>query len=113
MNILTLEHADRRQLEDRVLEILARYLDDVNEYRIFFFGSRTNGKSTEGSDIDIGILGEEKLPLKTLGEIQSEIDELPYLYKIQMIDFRRAEKFFRDVALQHTVPFSIQSHEKI
>jgi len=81
------------------LNIIGKHLD-VSQYRIFFFGSRVCGGGDERSDIDIGIEGEKEIPLEVMGKIREEIEGLPILYKIDVVDFKRVSSEFRDVAMR-------------
>ena len=94
---MKLEHESEKLLKEKILQILSRYLD-LGEYRIFFFGSRVSGKSAVNSDIDVGIEGAKPLPFGVLSDIQDEIEELPVLYKIDVVDFANANENFKAVA---------------
>lgn len=90
------------KLKREILEILGKYLD-ISEYKVFFFGSRAEGTLlNERSDIDVGIEGKEPIPARIWLDIQEDIERIPTLYKIEIVDFRRAADVFRQVALQHT-----------
>lgn len=83
---MKLEHYSVKKLKQEIREIVARYLD-LSQYRIFFFGSRVTGKSTERSDIDIGIQGcSSEVDLSALAKIREEVDNLPLLYKVDVVD---------------------------
>lgn len=97
---MRLEHYSQEKLKKEILEIVGKYLD-LNKYKLFFFGSRVSGKGDERSDIDIGIEGLEKLPDIAIFNIREEIEELPTLYKIDIIDFADADEKFKKIALQH------------
>ncbi len=73
------------------------------EYAVFLFGSRANGKSKVNSDFDIGILGEEKLPNKIAREIKDEIDESRIPHKVDLIDFKSVDEKFRNIALEKII----------
>lgn len=98
---MRLEHYPVEKLKKEVLAILNRHLD-LGKYRVFFFGSRVSGRGTDRSDIDIGIEGPEPVPAGTLMEIEEELGELPTLYKVEIVDFRRVAPRFREVALEKT-----------
>ena len=99
---MKLEHYPTEKLKKEILEIIGKYLD-LGKYRIFFFGSRVGkNKSDEHSDIDIGIEGLEEISYKTISDIKEDIDNLPVLYKIEVVDFKNISSDFREVALQHT-----------
>ena len=89
------------KLKKEILEIIGRYLD-LNSYRVFFFGSRVMGKGNERSDIDIGIEGPDEIPYEIMARLREEIEDLPTLYKIEIVDFKKVSPDFREVALQQT-----------
>lgn len=97
---MRLENESEKLVKGKILAIIGKYLD-LSKYRVFFFGSRVSGKGNEFSDIDVGIEGKEALPLRVLGEITDEIEELPILYKIDVVDFNRVNEGFKAVAKQH------------
>lgn len=103
---MRLEHYPEEKLKREILAILGRHLD-LSKYRVFFFGSRVERKGNERSDIDVGIEGPVPVPAMEWGEIQEEIENFPTLYKIDIVDFHRAEPIFREVALQHTEDISV------
>jgi len=84
-------------LKKQILEIIGKYLD-LNCYKVFFFGSRVSGKGDERSDIDIGIEGPKPIPTKIMGKIEEEIEQLPILYKIDVVDFKKVSPKFKKVA---------------
>lgn len=96
---MILEHYPADKLKQEILDILGRHLD-LSEYRVFFFGSRVDGTSSEGSDIDIGIDGPEPVPDDRMQVIKFEFEILPTLYTIDVVDFSRVSGKFREVALQ-------------
>lgn len=98
---MRLEHYPLEKLKKELLTILARHLD-LSRYRVFFFGSRVTGKGTDRSDIDVGIEGPEPISPVAWGEIIEEIEDIPTLYKIDMVDFAHVAKKFRGVAFQAT-----------
>lgn len=97
---MRLEHYSAEKLKKEIFTIVGNYLD-LTKYQIFFFGSRVEGKATERSDIDVGIEGRKPIPAATWLDIQEEIDNIPTLYKIEVVDFQHVPSKFREVALQH------------
>lgn len=102
---MKLEYYPINKLKKEIVEIIGRYLD-LNQYKIFFFGSRVAGKGNEHSDIDIGIEGAEPIPMEIFFKIKDEIDAIPTLYKIEIVDFKRVTSDFREVAFQYIEEFS-------
>ena len=98
---MRLEQYPADKLKKEILQIMGKYLD-LTRYRIFFFGSRVSGKGTDRSDIDVGIEGPDPVPAEAMLDIQEEIENLPTLYKVEIVDFRHVPPKFREVALQQT-----------
>lgn len=96
---MRLKNYPLEKLKEEIKGIVGRYLD-LKLYRLFFFGSRLKDKGDERSDIDIGLEGPEETPLKIISKIKEEIEALPILYKIEIVDFKRVSSDFRQVALQ-------------
>lgn len=70
-------------------------------YRVFFFGSRVSGRARDRSDIDVGIEGPAEVPTRVLAEIKERVDDLPTLYTVDIVDFKRVSPGFRRVAKEH------------
>ncbi len=94
---MRLKYYPVKKFRKEVLVIIGKRLD-LGEYKVFFFGSRPAGKGDERSDIDIGIEGPKKIPLKILNEIREKIAELPILYKVDVVDFKDAPQKFKEIA---------------
>lgn len=93
------------KLKQEIIAIVGKHLD-LSKYRVFFFGSRVAGRATERSDIDVGIEGPRPVPARTWLEIQDEVEGIPTLYKIEIVDFGTVSPRFREVALQHIEPLA-------
>ena len=94
---------------NRIIEICGKHLD-MDRHRLFFFGSRVSGQGDERSDIDVGIEGPEPIPANLFSEIVDEIDNLPVLYTIEIVDFKKVSPDFREVALQHVEDINVPRH---
>lgn len=94
---MRLEHYPVEKLKQEILQIVGRHLN-LDEYHLFFFGSRVNGKGTERSDIDVGIEGKSEIAVEIMGKIGEELEKLPILYKIELVDFKKVPADFRKVA---------------
>ena len=94
---MRLEHYPVDKLKKEILEICAKYLD-FSKYKVFFFGSRVSEGGDDRSDIDVGILGSE--PVSSITKIREEVENLPILYKIDVVDFKDTSEGFRKVALE-------------
>ncbi len=97
---MRLEFYPVEKLKKEILDIIGKQLD-LSKYRVFFFGSRISGRGTDRSDIDIGIEGPEPLSAKAQCEIEEAIENLPTLYKLEIVDFKKVASIFKEVAIQH------------
>ena len=95
---MKLEHYSEKKLKKQVREIIDNYLD-LDDYEVFFFGSRVKGDSTSRSDIDIGIRGPEEIPADVKLDIKEELNKLPTLYKFDVVDFKELSESFREHTL--------------
>ncbi|MDI6802655.1 MAG: nucleotidyltransferase domain-containing protein [Bacteroidota bacterium] len=69
--------------------------------RVILFGSRASGQNKKHSDFDIGILGEKSLSIADFYKLKDALDELPTLYTIDLVDFNKVSKSFRNEALKN------------
>lgn len=97
---MRLEHESEEKIKGEILRIIGKYLD-LRKYKVFVFGSRVTGKGNEHSDIDVGIEGQENIPLRAMLDIEDEIENLPYLYKIEVVDFKRVSPEFYATAKEN------------
>ena len=67
--------------KEEIIGIIKRRID-LPHYKIFYFGSRINGKGTERSDIDIGVEADKPLPAAVVTGITDELKGLPIMQKI-------------------------------
>jgi len=97
---MKLEYISQVKLQRLIKEVFEKYLPKAN-YRLFFFGSRVKGDSFPRSDIDLGIEGPKELSAELKLKIEEELQNLPILYKIDLVDFKKVSGDFRKVALQN------------
>ncbi len=93
-----LKHYPVEKLRADLLKIVGRRLD-LAEYRLFFFGSRVTGKGDDRSDIDVGVEGPAPVPPEPLQAIKDDLQNLPTVYKIDLVDFSSVPEDFKKVAL--------------
>jgi len=87
------------ELQRAIVHIIQTHLGQAPNVRIFLFGSRATGQHTPRSDYDIGLDAAAPIPLATLGRMQADLDELPVLPKIEVVDLHRVGEAFRQAAL--------------
>jgi predicted nucleotidyltransferase len=78
-----------------IVRIIKTHLRAFPEARIVLFGSRATGQHTPRSDYDIGIDAGTPIPLHVMGYIQADIEELPILQKVDVVDLSQASEALR------------------
>ena len=104
---MKLEHYSLPRLEHELAAIVWKYIDRKT-HKLYFFGSRVTGSSSERSDIDVGIEGQEAVSANLMAKIRDEVAALQTLYNIDIVDMRVASPSFRHVAKKQ---IELISHE--
>lgn len=100
------EYQSQKYVEQAIVDVVRKYLD-LRQYRVFFFGSRVKGDNFERADIDVGIEGPRPLPPEIKLAIKEELENLPTLYKIDLVDFATVSDQFKKEALKYIEPVKI------
>lgn len=95
---MNLRHYPVEKLKTDLRSIVGRSLD-LAQYRLFFFGSRVTNSGDDHSDIDVGVEGPAPVPAAALSAIKEELEDLPTVYKVDLVDFAAVSGDFRQVAL--------------
>lgn len=99
MNIVHLiKEEDIRKTLNMIVKIIRKHLN--REYKVLLFGSWAKLNATPTSDIDIAIFGHNTVDDFTIAKIREEIDDLPTLRKIDVIDLHAADETFRENILR-------------
>jgi len=88
----------QQEIITQIVEIIQRKLP--KSYRILLFGSTAKGSASETADLDIGILGSEEVPWETFLAIRREVDIIPTLRSIDVVDLLSVGDSFRQSALR-------------
>ena len=83
-----------------IKRVIIKMRKELKGRRVILFGSRAQGTAQERSDFDIGIVGSKPLPYEVFFKIQDQLEDLPTLFTIQLVDFSRAGELFKKEALQ-------------
>ncbi|OGC51682.1 hypothetical protein A2982_03355 [candidate division WWE3 bacterium RIFCSPLOWO2_01_FULL_39_13] len=89
---MQIDFIDQNKLRRQIKSIIKSSLGP--SYRVYFFGSRVKGNNLERSDIDIAIGGPQKVSASKRLDLQDQIDNLPYLYKFDIVDLNSMPKEF-------------------
>ena len=90
------------KIDDTLVEIqkvIERHVPPHTQ--IILFGSWAKGDALPNSDLDIGILSEKPLPFDVITRIRNEIEAIPTLRKIDVVDLNTVDASFREAALAH------------
>jgi len=80
-----------------VAAIVRNHVPD-RSYHILLFGSWATLEALPTSDVDVGILGPGPLNYLVMARIREQIDRLPTLRKIEVVDLWSVEDRFREKA---------------
>ncbi len=93
--------------EEVILEAISKglegFADQLAGHTVVLFGSRARRNHDEKSDFDLGVYGQDPLPLKVFYAIGDYLDNLPTLYRIDWVDLNRADTALREAALRNSV----------
>lgn len=79
--------------------IIRKYLVK-DDYKIYLFGSWARKDAGKTSDIDIGILGKEKVDFDVMSKILREKEAVSTLRSIDIVDLNTKSEDFKDKALK-------------
>jgi predicted nucleotidyltransferase len=90
----------RQQIIYWLKEILDKNLSGIS-YNAFIFGSQANKAVLSRSDIDVGIMSEDKITAFQFSKINEDIENLPMLYKVDLVNFKEVDPQFKSIALKN------------
>lgn len=68
----------------KIKEIISSYIN-LDEYEVYLFGSRVNGKHRPDSDLDVLIEDDESIPPETVTKIEEAFEESDLPYKVDIV----------------------------
>ena len=85
---------------DRQMQMVDGILNElVPERAVWAFGSRVSGKARAYSDLDLVILGEEALPMRTLNRLVEAFEDSELPYRVDVLGWWELSPEFRQVIL--------------
>lgn len=82
---------------------------DRDKFAVFLYGSMVNDP-LNAYDMDIGFLGDDKLPTEVKLNIESELRESIVPFRFDLVDFKDSEAGFRKFALREVKIWNKPSH---
>lgn len=89
---------NKKKIKNQIIDILKNY-PELKKAKVFLFGSFL--QKEKFFDIDLGISG--KYDEKILGELKEYFEESNFPYKVDIIDFNKAEKDFKNYVLKQKI----------
>ncbi len=77
---------------DTILSIINRYIPDAE---VWAFGSRVKGTSKSYSDLDLLVVGKEKMSINNIGELREAFQESDLPFRVDLVDWHRISPEFR------------------
>ena len=90
-----------QEIHRTIFNILGSYPVEV-----YLFGSWAQGKVTPSSDVDIGILSKDPLPLGLLPRLREELNESHIPYEVEIVDLNRSDPNFRMAVITEGVQWT-------
>ena len=89
------------EIKAMIVAVLGANASRLDGRKVVLFGSRARGEARPRSDFDLGVVGDQPMPLDAFFAIQDMLEELPTLYRIDWVDFARAGEKLKERALRN------------
>lgn len=90
----------KQQYKTELIKIIHTYLPHC---RIWLFGSRATGHQHQGSDIDLALDNNAKIPWSTITKMLLDIDETTIPMKVDLVDLHTVDEEFKKQALSEGI----------
>ena len=85
-------------LEDRYVEFIKDTISSVlDDVEIYIFGSRTQDKSIEYSDVDIALKSKNQIEFDKILDLRSAFSNSTFPYKVDIIDLNNIDEKFYNI----------------
>lgn len=95
------EQGRESEVKAMIVGVLRANASRLEGRKVVLFGSRARGDARPRSDFDLGVVGDQPMPLDAFFAIQDMLEELPTLYRIDWVDFARAGEKLKERALRN------------
>lgn len=93
-NIQIVKEKEIKYILDMITTAIRKHVP--KEYSILLFGSWAQSDASPTSDIDIAIHGSQSIDAVVMAMIREDIEDLPTLRKIDIVDLHAADEKFRE-----------------
>lgn len=95
----------KQRLPDRLVKELITLAKKYQEkgVRLFIFGSFAKSSDHKTSDLDLGVIWINKRIPKTFTELYRDVQELPTIRKIDLVDMNQVDDAFKREALNQAL----------
>ena len=94
------DYAREREIKAMIMDVLHANASRLEGRKVVLFGSRARGAARPRSDFDLGVVGDQPMPLDAFFAIQDMLEALPMLYHIDWVDLARADEKLKNRALR-------------
>jgi predicted nucleotidyltransferase len=79
---------------DIILDIIKTYASDCE---VWVFGSRYKWTAKDYSDLDLVLVGKEKLGINPIGELREAFEESDLPYRVDILDWNSISENFKNI----------------
>lgn len=95
------------ELQQRCAQIVRKHLPDAR-WQLWVFGSQVRGDVLPSSDLDLAVLGPGPVPKTIWVRIKEEIDDLPTVRTVDLVDLGEASEAFRRMVMSEGRRLEVQ-----
>ena len=97
-------------LMEQVINILEQYIPDAE---VWAFGSRVRGTAKKHSDLDLVVVGKQKIAQKTYYQLQEAFQESELPIRVDILDWHRiTSEFQQNIKKQYAVIKKVNASDK-
>jgi len=86
---------ERINLDKKYIDFIINTISEINpDIEIYIFGSRTQNRAREYSDIDIALKSINSIPIDIILKLKTIFQDSTLPYKVDIIDINSIEEYF-------------------
>lgn len=90
-----------REIAEQVATLARRILGA--EVQVYWFGSWAEGRAVDRSDIDVGVMADDPIPVDRISRLRGALEDLPTLYTVDLVDLATADPALRERAVSRGI----------